>query len=241
MSTDRNTPEADGPTDLDDAWALERTAERIGEALRRRPVDDAAEQAAVAAFRSARAAGGRAPRTRRGDDWRPRTQRHRWVRSGAVALVTSALLGGIAFASIRVADTQRHDTADPGTGHSTRRPPADPPGEQSPPAGPGTGPATPRQRPGTAKDVAAHCRAYEHIKDQGHALKSTAWQRLVRAAGGEQRVPVYCARFTGTAAEATASPAGTNGNENGNSGQGQGRPTQGHAQPTAKARPSTGS
>ncbi|WP_328399384.1 hypothetical protein OHS70_21255 [Streptomyces sp. NBC_00390] len=52
-----------------------------------------------------------------------------------------------------------------------------------------------------AKAVEAHCRAYEKVKDRGHALNATAWRRLVRAAGGEQQVAAYCAQLTGSADE----------------------------------------
>lgn len=91
-------------TERDDASGLDSTAEQIGDALRRQPVDDSAEQAALAAFRSARTASDEALRTRRRDDWRPRTRKQRWARGGALTLVSSTLLGGIAFASIGVVD-----------------------------------------------------------------------------------------------------------------------------------------
>lgn len=247
MSTDRNGDEplsgevrrreaaprpgaadrAGAHTGLDDASTLERTAERIGELLRQQPSDDTAEQAAVAAFRNARTAGDRALRTRRQDDWRPRPRRQRSVRSGALALVASALLGGIAFASIRVADTQQHDTPDPGTSHSTHRPPAHPPGEQDSPATrPSPASTTPAQHPDTAKDVEAHCRAYERIKNRGHALDATAWRRLVQAAGGERQVAAYCTQLTSSADATTPSPT-----KSIKTGKGQGKPS-------AEAKPS---
>ncbi|WP_053748163.1 hypothetical protein [Streptomyces sp. MMG1533] len=220
-------------TGLDDASALERAAEQIGEALRQQPVDATAEQAAVAAFRSARTAGDLTLRTRHRDDWRPRTQKQRWARGGAVALVTSALLGGIAFASIRATDTQQHDTPDPGTSHSTRRPPrppVHPPGGQaSAPVTPSTTPTASAQHPETAKDLEAHCRAYERTKNRGHALNATAWQRLVQAAGGEQQVAAYCAELTSSADETTPSPGKAN------------KPGKGQGKPSAKAKPSKGS
>ncbi|MEU6260995.1 hypothetical protein [Streptomyces sp. NPDC047043] len=221
------TENADATTLLDDAAILDRTAERIGEALRQQPVDDTAEQAAVAAFRSARTAGDHAPRTRRADDWRPKPQRQRWVRGGAIALVTSTVLGGIAFASIHATDTPPHNTLDPGTSHSSRLPTAHLPGEQgSPSAGPRTTPTAPPHHPDTAKDVEAHCRAYEHIKNRGHVLDATAWRRLVQAAGGEQQVLAYCAQLPGAADKTIPSPTKTNKN-----GKGPGKPS-------AKAKPS---
>ncbi|MGX5207160.1 hypothetical protein ACWKT3_00340 [Streptomyces violaceus] len=160
MSTDRNgderlagkahRPEAasrpGSAADGESAPGLESTAECIGEALRQQPVSDTAEQAALAAFRSARSANAEALRTRRRDDWRPRPQKQRWARGGAVAFVTSALLGGIAFASIGVVNTRQHDIAGPEASRSTPRPSASPgltPRERSAP------PSPPRAQHGT--------------------------------------------------------------------------------------------
>ncbi|MGW6889153.1 hypothetical protein [Streptomyces chartreusis] len=224
-------------TEGDAASGLEGMAERIGEALRRQqPVDDSAEQAALAAFRSARTAGDGALRTRRRDDWRPRTRKQRWARGGTLALVTSALLGGIAFASIGVVDSGPQDAPEAGASHSSRRTPTPTPDEQSSaPTRSGTAPTVSPSRPGTAKDFEAHCRAFEKVEDRGEALNATAWQRLVRAAGGEQHVAAYCAQLTGSADGAGPEPTKTNkaGNagEPGNTGKGQGKPS-------AEAKPS---
>lgn len=221
-------------TERDDTSGLDSdsTAGRIGEALRRQPVDDSAEQAALAAFRSARTASDGALRTRRRDDWRPRTRRQRWARGGALTLVPSLLLGGIAFASIGVVDDSgRHHTPQADTSHGTARPPA--PGEQdSPITGSGTAPTASSSPPGTAKDVEAHCRAFENVKDRGNALNSTAWQRLVRAAGGEQQVAAYCGQLTGSGHEATPAPAKTNETEKTI------KPGKGQGKPSAEAKPS---
>ncbi|WP_435225656.1 hypothetical protein [Streptomyces sp. Tue6028] len=186
---------------------------------------DSAEQAAVAAFRSARSADNGALRTRRRDDWRPKTPKQRWARGGAVTVATSMLLGGIAFASIGVVGTGRHSTPEAGTTQSTRpsAPPA--PGEQdSPTARPSTAPTTPfaPSRPATAKEIEAHCRSYEKIKSRGQALNATAWQRLVRAAGGEKHVAAYCAQLTAPASEATPLPMKTD--KTGKTGQDNGKP-----------------
>lgn len=102
-----------GHTSGDAPSGPDSMAERIGEALRRQPVDDGAEQAALAAFRSARTTSDGALRTRRRDDWRPRTRKQHWARGGALTLVTSMLLGGIAVASIGVVDSQRHHAPSP--------------------------------------------------------------------------------------------------------------------------------
>lgn len=122
MSTGRNgldpmSVELSGPRDArrsdgQDGSELGRIGEQVGAVLREAPADIAAEEAAVAEFRAARTTYGTAPRMRRRDDWRPRTSMRRWLRGGAVALVTSALLGGVAVASIRTAHTQAH-TAGP--------------------------------------------------------------------------------------------------------------------------------
>ncbi|MFI5556873.1 hypothetical protein [Streptomyces sp. NPDC051738] len=150
--------------------------------------------------------------------------------------MTSTLLGGIAFASIGVMDSGQHPAPQAGTSDSTRRPPAPTPGEQdSPSTGSGTPPTASTPLPSTAKDVQAHCRVYEKVKDRGHALNATAWQRLVRAAGGEQQVAAYCAQLTGAAQEATPAPTKTNKAEKpgntGENGKGQGKPS-------AEAKPS---
>ncbi|QHA09298.1 hypothetical protein GQF42_44500 [Streptomyces broussonetiae] len=211
-------------TEGDGAWDLNGMAERIGEALRRQPVDDGAEQAALAAFRSARTASDAALRTRRQDDWRPRTRKQRWTRGGALALAASTLLGGIAFASIGVVHRGQHPAHEAGTSHSTRRPATPAPGEQgSASTGSGTAPTSAPSRPGTAQNVEAQCRAYGKVKGRGHALKAAAWHSLVRAAGGEQQVAAYCVQLTGTANEVDPTP--TKPNNTGKSGKGQGKPS----------------
>ncbi len=223
-------------TERDDTSGLDSMAVRIGEALRRQPVDDRAEQAALAAFRSARTASdGARLRTRRRDDWRPRTRKQRWARGGALTLATSTLLGGIAFASIGVMDSGRPRPPQADTNHSTPRPPAPTPGEQgSPFTGSATAPTASSSRPGTAKDVEAHCRAYENVKDRGNALNATAWQRLVRAAGGERQVAAYCAQLTASAGKATPAPTKTNKTEK------TVEPGKGQGKPSAEAKPSKG-
>ncbi|MFF4213656.1 hypothetical protein ACFYZE_30775 [Streptomyces sp. NPDC001796] len=237
LSGEAHRPEAAphlGPaTEHDGAFGLDDIAERIGEALRQQPVDGRAEQAALAAFRSARTASDGVVRTRRRDDWRPKTRKQRWARGGALALAASTLLGGIAVASIGVVDSAQHHAPKAGTSHSSLRPPRPALGEQgSPSTGPGTAPTAAPSHPGTAKDIEAHCRAYERIKGRGHALSATAWQRLVRAAGGEQQVAGYCAQLTGPADDTTPAPtkamkakkAGKTKNAN-KTGTGQGKPS----------------
>ncbi|MFM9500285.1 hypothetical protein ACKI1Q_42785 [Streptomyces galilaeus] len=222
----RAAPRLGHLTEGDGASGLDRTAERIGEALRRQAGDDSVEQAALAAFRSARTASDGAPRTRRRDDWRPRTRTQRWARGGALTLVSGTLLGGIAFASIGVVDSGRQHPPQADAGHSTPRPSTPAPGEQdasSPRSG--TAPAASPSHPGNLKAVEAHCRSYAKVKARGHAMNATAWQRLVQAAGGEQHVAAYCAQLTGPADQATPAPTKTNKTEKAEkTGKGQSKP-----------------
>jgi hypothetical protein len=89
----------------------------------------------------------------------------------------------------------------------------------------GLGPA---KRPGTAKDTEAHCRAYEQIKDRGKALEATAWQRLIAAAGGKDKVAAYCTDQLARAAAASSKPGNT------------GKPSAGAANPGKGAAGTTG-
>ncbi|MCZ4607278.1 hypothetical protein O3S80_26650 [Streptomyces sp. Lzd4kr] len=158
--------------------------------LRGHRLDADGEQRAVAAFRAARDAGVHRARTRRRDDWRPREQR--WpafsVKTTLSVFVASLTLGGAAFAAIGTAGFS-DDGAD-GKGAPTRSSSAsDRPGAQSSAAS-GAGSAKP-DHPVTAQDTEAKCRAYD--QDNGKALDSTAWQRLVTEAGGADKVAAYCA------------------------------------------------
>ena len=112
------------------------------------------------------------------------------------------------------------------------------PGTTGPAAGVPTGPpeSAPGKpdRPGTAKDTAAHCRAYERVRGRGKAMDSTAWQRLVTAAGGEENVTAYCAELTASAsasasASAQESESAGNGNSKGGGGNGQATPKAGRS------------
>ncbi|MGW1167837.1 hypothetical protein [Streptomyces sp. NPDC002550] len=243
LSGQAHRPEAaprPGPAiERDGVFGLDDIAERIGEALRQQPVHDRAEQAALAAFRSARAATDGAVRTRRRDDWRPKTRKRRWARGGALALATSTLLGGIAVASIGVVHSTQHHAPEASTSRRTLPPPtATPSGQGSPSTGPGTAPTASPSHPGTAKDIEAHCRAYERIKGRGHALNATAWQRLVRAAGGEQQVAGYCAQLIGSAEDATPAPTKTNNAKKTGKAKHAEKTGKGHGKPSAETKPS---
>ncbi|MEV3914011.1 hypothetical protein [Streptomyces canus] len=166
-------------------------------ALRGEKSDGEAERRAVAAFRAARDAGVHRARTRRRDDWRPRSQRRRArsLKATLSVLLASLTLGGAAYAAIGSAGggeplgAAGGKDVRPSVSAST---PAASPSSARPPA------SAPAERPPTAKDTLAHCRAYEKLRGRGKALDSTAYQRLVTAAGGEANVSAYCATLTGT-------------------------------------------
>ncbi|MDO0935811.1 hypothetical protein QQY66_30535 [Streptomyces sp. DG2A-72] len=166
----------------------------LAAAIREGGVDTAGEQRAVAAFRAARDAGEHRARTRRRDDWRPREQRgvKRSLKATLSLFLASLTLGGVAVAAIGTVGTSS-DGAD----GSHQRPhasagPTD--ATDAPAAEPSATESVRPHRPATARDTEAYCRAYEHVKGNGKALESTAWQRLIAAAGGERNVTAYCAR-----------------------------------------------
>ncbi|MCL7381961.1 hypothetical protein [Streptomyces sp. 35G-GA-8] len=158
-----------------------------------------AEQRATAAFRAARDAGTHEDaRTRRWDDWRPRKHggTRRSLKATIALLVTGLTLGGVAVAGVgagsdapaadrkdKVRERQRPSPSAPK--RSTAEPDATKSG--APRASADSG------RPATAKDTEAHCRAYESVRGRGNAVNSTAWQRLITAAGGAENVTAYCA------------------------------------------------
>lgn len=179
-------------------------AELLAAALRTGTAADAdeGERRAVAAFRAARDSGAhRSARTRRRDDWRPRGQRHtaRSVKATLSVLVASLTLGGVAVAAIGSAGSST-DAADEG-GHPQQSASAPQTSDTAPSTTPSSAASADRDRPVTAQDTEARCRAYEQVKGRGRALDATAWQRLVAAAGGEENVAAYCA-----AQSASASP-----------------------------------
>ncbi|WP_089100170.1 hypothetical protein [Streptomyces hyaluromycini] len=193
------------PWDAGDDAALETA---LAAAVRAGDLASQGEQQAVAAFRAARAAGAHRARTRRRDDWRPAAER----RAGRPAKLTfgvvfaSLALGGVAVAAIGSAGSS---TEGAGHGRGTTNPSAaasDRPGGAAP--SPSSGSDRPADRPATAQDTEAHCRAYEQIQGHGKALAATAWQRLVAAAGGADKVAAYCAEQL---AAATAKPGHSTG------------------------------
>ncbi|WP_405880162.1 hypothetical protein OG762_16880 [Streptomyces sp. NBC_01136] len=223
----------------------EPALEALLAAAMRGHADDAdAEAQAVAAFRAARDSGAHAARSRRRDDWRPREQRR--VRRSAKAtfgvLLASVTLGGVAVAAI---GSSSHGEGDNGGGSRTQPSSSAPDssaagsdgtGSQRPGSSASGASAHPSAHPSQAQDTAAHCRAYEKVVGRGKALDSTAWQRLVSAAGGEDKVAAYCAEQTGQdtkptqkakatpSAAATATPTSTStSTSTSNSGNGNGK------------------
>ncbi|MFF1766038.1 hypothetical protein [Streptomyces sp. NPDC058249] len=192
-----------------------------------------AEAQAVAAFRAARDTGAHAARTRRRDDWRPREQRRlgHSLKATFAVLLASVTLGGVAVAAIgsssdddsdgRGRSGTRTSSSSPDRSAADATEPEDAASSAPGSAGPGASAhAEPSGRPSHAKDTEAHCRAYASVKGRGKALNSTAWQRLITAAGGEENVAAYCAEQLGEAvrptktkkankADSTPSPATT--------------------------------
>ncbi|MFD7387314.1 hypothetical protein ACFV46_02480 [Streptomyces sp. NPDC059852] len=189
---------------LDDA-ALEALLSAA--VLRGHRPDAVGEQRAVAAFRAARAEGAHRARTRRRDDWRPRERRRLAMSARATLslLLASLTLGGVAVAAINSAGpAEAPEERRTSPSESASRPPA------ASSARPSAAPRTTRPgHPGTARDLEAKCRAYAKVEGRGKALESTAWQRLVAAAGGEDEVAAYCA---GRLATAPARPGSDSGN-----------------------------
>lgn len=187
----------------------------LAAAIRGEKSEGEAERRAVEAFRVARDAGAHRARTRRRDDWRPRTRRRtvRSLRTTLSVLLASLTLGGVAYATIgSVGGGPDKDTA----GDRFHRPSAtaSAPAESPSPSAP----SAPAGRPPTAKDTLAHCQVYEKLRGRGKALDSTAFQRLAEAAGGEANVSAYCAALTADASDTGAADTAKPGKRNGNAG-----------------------
>ncbi|GAA3815907.1 hypothetical protein GCM10022403_056770 [Streptomyces coacervatus] len=180
----------------------------LAAAMREDALDAEGERRAVAAFRAARDAGVHGARTRRRDDWRPREQRRtrRSLKATLTMALASLTLGGVAVAAIGAVgsshDGHKNGQAHPSAGASDKA--------AGPSASGTSGASGTRERPDTAKDTEAHCRAYDNVKGRGKAMDATAWQRLIAAAGGEKNVAAYCAQQL---AQATATGNPGNGDK----------------------------
>ncbi|MGW3666839.1 hypothetical protein [Streptomyces sp. NPDC005141] len=176
---------------------------RLAAAIRGRADGTEAEAHAVAAFRAARDGGAHGARTRRRDDWRPR---ERWAPIRSVRVTFAVLLAGLTLGGVAVAAIGSSSHGDGDRDRAGARPSNSVqdrfPAAAAPSAGPGApGVSTPggsvapglTGRPPRAQDTEAHCRAYASVRGRGDALNATAWQRLVTAAGGEDKVEAFCA------------------------------------------------
>ncbi|MEU0445197.1 hypothetical protein [Streptomyces tendae] len=216
----------------------------LASALRAQDADTEGERRALAAFRAARdAEPARAARTRRRDDWRPRDGQHpgRTLKTALSVLLASLTLGGVAYAAMggggsAAADSGPDRTRPPAASDDApARPVASPPGTTPGPGSPdsATTPpgasasseasapsrgSTPPDHPGAGRDTEAHCRAYERLAGKGKALDAAAWQRLVAAAGGAERVGTYCTEQLGL----PTGPGPSTGAGNGSGGNGTG-------------------
>lgn len=200
-----------GPRDAQDFTTLETALETaLGAVIRADRLDPEAEQRALAAFRAAaHGAGAPRARTRRRDDWRPREERsvRRSVRMTFGAVFASLALGGVAYAAIGSAGSSADGA---GAGRGSAQPSAvapDQPGGTTSSKSSGRHDRT--HRPSTAKDTEAHCRAYKQVEGHGKALDATAWQRLIAAAGGKDKVAAYCSEQLTRATAPPNGPAGT--------------------------------
>ncbi|MDX3568776.1 hypothetical protein [Streptomyces sp. ID05-47C] len=200
----RSAPDTDGHPQVE---AL------LTRALRHTDVAPERERQAVAAFRAAREAGAHRARTRRRDDWRPRTQRHtvRSLRATLSVILASLTLGGVAVAAIGSAGSSQ-GSADDGARPTPSA--SAPDGRRAGPAPTVTsGTSAGQDRPPSAQDTEAQCRAYDQVAGRGKALDATAWQRLLAAAGGEENVTAYCAAHTASAAPAPENSGGGEGGQ----------------------------
>ncbi|MEU7058527.1 hypothetical protein [Streptomyces sp. NPDC046197] len=186
---------ASGPEPRADAIAPPGLESALGTALRADAFDPPAEERAVAAFRAARDAGAHQKvRTRRRDDWRlRRSPARRSVKAALAAFLASLTLGGVAIAAIGLPGSGKAHDDGPGRARptSTASKAAAATSDDAAPSGPAGAPS--KSRPPTAKDIQAHCRAYTSTQGRGKALDSSAWQRFIAAAGGEDKVAAYCA------------------------------------------------
>ncbi|OYP15753.1 hypothetical protein CFC35_15605 [Streptomyces sp. FBKL.4005] len=203
---------------------------RFGAVLRAESVDPEGERAAVAAFRAAREAGAHDARTRARDDWRPGRPRRarRSLRTTLSLALASLTLGGVAVAAIGSAGSGRG--AEGRDASRSARPSASVPsvsagasadGAAAGRGDPGSaGPSERAGRPATTRDTLARCRAWAQAGERGGALEATAWQRLVTAAGGREKVADYCAAQEARAQGEKAGKPGDSGKsgESGNSG-----------------------
>ncbi|MFD6564033.1 hypothetical protein [Micromonospora profundi] len=181
-----------------------------------RPGELAGTEAAVAAFRAARAAEGvtaAPPVARRPHGRRLTTGALAWI--GAVAATATA---GAAFAAAGLdltpdpeppAPTTAPSTSGGGTGATPSVAPSRPAPSTT---RPGAQPAPPTPPAGAAPNNHLHglCRAWQAKKpaQREKALRTPSFQRLVTAAGGAAEVEAYCQRLVPEAKPGKPTPPG---------------------------------
>ncbi|WP_330339347.1 hypothetical protein [Streptomyces sp. NBC_00557] len=204
---------ASGPWDGRDVGALETV---LAAAIRQGDPDPLAEQRAVAAFR---AAGPHRARTRRRDDWRPPEERRarRPLKMTFGVAFASLTLGGVAVAAIGSVGSSSNGS---GGGRETPHPSAVAPDRPGETASSKSSDARPTDRPASAQDTEAHCRAYEQVQGRGKALDAKVWQQLVAAAGGEAGVADYCSVQLRRATASSSADTGKSGKDSAGSGNG---------------------
>ncbi|MFD3921982.1 hypothetical protein [Streptomyces sp. NPDC058595] len=202
-----------------DAALVTPEIQALGDAVRGTVEPEGAERA-LAAFREAGGAAGRAAprRLRRRDDWRP--ARHRFaalvsLKAALGAALATAALGGLALAAVPGVLPDSPRPAE-GPAESTASTPA-----VETPRGPGaasgaTAPSTPSPAPSASasahdpvpRSQAALCHAWS--RGNGNH-RGAAFQQLVDAAGEEGAVEAYCATLPGRDEHVPATPKKPNG------------------------------
>ncbi|MER7174558.1 hypothetical protein [Streptomyces mesophilus] len=184
-------------------------------AARSAGVDPDAQAAALAAFRAARDSGAhrRGARTRRRDDWRPRTHARRiaW-RAVLGTLIAGLTVGGVAVAVSGGPESGPDgDPSAPAATPAVPRPAPEPELERAGTPDDLTEPGSERpvrpSRPGEVRREEALCRSLDKVG--GKALDSAAQQRLAEAAGPREDVRAYCARLLAEAGQGGAAGQGT--------------------------------
>ncbi|MEU5909849.1 hypothetical protein [Micromonospora sp. NPDC047527] len=176
-----------------------------------RPGELAGEEAALAAFRAARASAAAPAVARRPRRRRLTTGALAWI--GALAVTATA---GAAFAAAGLdlapdPDPPTPTSAPPTSGGTETTPPVAP-SRSAPPARPSGTPSTPATPPAGAApngQLRGLCRAWQAKKpaQRDKALRTPAFQRLVEAAGGAGAIEAYCQRLVPEAKPGPAKPA----------------------------------
>ncbi|MEU5908631.1 hypothetical protein ABZ780_30230 [Micromonospora sp. NPDC047467] len=177
-----------------------------------RPGELAGEEAALAAFRAARASAAAPSVARRPRRRRLTTGALAWI--GALAVTATAGAAFAAAAGLDLAPDPEPPTptsAPPTSGGTETTPPAAP-SRSAPSTRPSGTPSTPATPPAGAApngQLRGLCRAWQAKKpaQRDKALRTPAFQRLVEAAGGAGAIEAYCQRLVPEAKPGPAKPA----------------------------------